>query len=182
MVGETQPMRARRRNLFTRAFCRHAKAPGFRMHSGIRHAGMKSAGIQEDGTEQRFHETMNRSGICAAMLVIAALTFSAQPAQAAEAAYEKPLLRLAEVLGAVHYLRNLCGETSDAWRGKMQELLTTEAPSPERREKLVASFNQGYRAFAGTYQSCTQQARSAISGYMEEGARLSKDIAQRYGN
>lgn len=171
-MGKSVPMRARRLNLFTRASCGQAKSSDIRMN----------VEIYENGPKRRFHETAKLSGVSAAMLVIAALAFATQPARAAEAAYEKPLLRLAEVLGAVHYLRNLCGETSDAWRGKMQELLTTEAPSPERREKLVASFNQGYRAFAGTYQSCTQQARSAISGYMEEGARLSKDIAQRYGN
>ncbi|EKF20374.1 TIGR02301 family protein [Nitratireductor pacificus] len=123
---------------------------------------------------------MNRG--CAIVVCLAALLMAAVPAHAVEATYEKPLLRLAEVLGAVHYLRNVCGEESDSWRARMQALLETEAPSPARREKLVASFNHGYRAFAGTYQSCTAQARAAVELYMKEGALLSKDIAQRYGN
>ncbi|MCR4266884.1 TIGR02301 family protein [Nitratireductor sp. ZSWI3] len=121
---------------------------------------------------------MNRGSAIALLLLLLAAT----PARAQEATYEQPLLRLAEILGAVHYLRNLCGEESDDWRGRMQELLQTEAPSPARREKLVASFNRGYRAFAGTYATCTAQARSAVENYMKEGASLSRDIAQRYGN
>lgn len=115
-------------------------------------------------------------------LILVAAVGAGQPARAVEASYEQPLLRLAEVLGAVHYLRNLCGIETDVWRTRMQELLATEAPSPSRRQELVASFNHGYRSFAGTYRKCTDQARSAIDGYMEEGARLSRDLAQRYGN
>ncbi|WP_367715247.1 TIGR02301 family protein [Nitratireductor sp. GISD-1A_MAKvit] len=102
--------------------------------------------------------------------------------RANEVSYEAPLLRLAETLGSVHYLRNLCGEKSETWRGRMEELLATEDPSPARREKLVASFNRGYRAFAGTYENCTDQALRAIDHYMTEGARLSTEIVQRYGN
>jgi uncharacterized protein (TIGR02301 family) len=116
------------------------------------------------------------SGLVAVFLVAAPAT------QANEASYEAPLLRLAEVLGSIHYLRNLCGEDSETWRGKMEELLETEAPSPARREKLIASFNRGYRSFAGTYENCTDQALSAINHYMNEGARISTEIVQRYGN
>ncbi|WP_048647754.1 TIGR02301 family protein [Nitratireductor soli] len=123
---------------------------------------------------------MNRGYAIAICLM--ALSLTATPAHAVDATYEKPLLRLAEVLGAVHYLRNICGEDSDAWRTRMQELLAAEAPSQARREKLVASFNHGYRAFAGTYESCTAQALAAVERYMKEGALLSRDIAQRYGN
>ena len=123
---------------------------------------------------------MNRGRIMAVCLM--ALSLTVLSARAVEATYEKPLLRLAEVLGSVHYLRNICGEDSDAWRTQMQELLAVETPSQARREKLIASFNHGYRAFAGTYERCTSQAHAAIERYMKEGAQLSRDIAQRYGN
>ncbi len=118
-----------------------------------------------------------------ALFGLAVALFMAAPvARANDATYETPLLRLAEVLGSIHYLRNLCGEGSDVWRGKMEELLETEAPTPARREKLIASFNRGYRSFAGTYESCTDQALSAIDHYMNEGSRISSEIVQRYGN
>ena len=44
-------------------------------------------------------------------------------APAAETALQDKLERLSEVLGSVHYLRNLCGEKSNMWREKMDELL-----------------------------------------------------------
>lgn len=114
--------------------------------------------------------------------LLAVIVMATPAAQANDASYEKPLLQLAEVIGSVHYLRNLCGEKSGAWRQKMEALLETEAPTPDRREKLIASFNHGYRAFAGTYEKCTAQALAAIDRYMEEGSRLSQEIVQRYGN
>ena len=107
---------------------------------------------------------------------------AASPAHAADAPYEKQLVRLAEVLGSIHYLRNLCGEKSDVWRLKMETLLTTENPSPERRKALIANFNHGYRTFHDSYAKCTSSALEAIRRYMKEGETLSDTIASRYGN
>ncbi|WP_144862784.1 TIGR02301 family protein [Mesorhizobium sp. J18] len=103
-------------------------------------------------------------------------------AQSANAPYERQLLRLAEVLGSIHYLRNVCGEKGNQWREQMEELLATENPSPERRAKLVASFNHGYRSFQSTYTHCTASAVEAIQRYMKEGETLTSEIASRYGN
>jgi uncharacterized protein (TIGR02301 family) len=103
-------------------------------------------------------------------------------AAGAEAPFEQPLLRLAEVLGSLHYLRNLCGETGDQWRREMEQLLAIENPGPERRARFIASFNRGYRSFDGVYVSCTPSATEAIARYMKEGEALSRDIAARYGN
>jgi uncharacterized protein (TIGR02301 family) len=115
---------------------------------------------------------------------IAVLSLAGGPAGAAsaEAPFEQPLLRLAEVLGSLHYLRNLCGEKGDQWRNEMEQLLATENPNHERRARFVASFNRGYRSFDGVYVTCTASATEAISRYMKEGEALSRDIAARYGN
>jgi uncharacterized protein (TIGR02301 family) len=77
--------------------------------------------------------------------------------------YEARLLRLAEILGSVQYLRNLCnGEGETAWRETMQALLDSETASePDRRETLTAGYNRGFRAFASVYASCTDAARLA---------------------
>ena len=62
-------------------------------------------------------------------------------------------MRLAEVLGSLHYLRNLCGETGNQWRDEMEQLLASENPQAERRARFIASFNRGYRSFDGVYVS-----------------------------
>ena len=102
--------------------------------------------------------------------------------RAAEAPFEPGLLRLSEILGSLHFLKTLCGDDENAWRGEMEKLLASENPDPARRARLVASFNRGYRAFSGTYSSCTQSAEAAIARYTREGETLAREIATRYGD
>lgn len=104
------------------------------------------------------------------------------PARAAEAPFEGSLMRLSEVLGSLHFLRNLCGEEGTQWREQMEKLLDAEKPDAARRAKFIASFNRGYRSFQGTYSSCTPSAVEAITRYMKEGETLTRDVAVRYGN
>jgi uncharacterized protein (TIGR02301 family) len=97
--------------------------------------------------------------------------------------YEGDFSRLAEILGALHYLGPLCGEKEkERWRGEMQGLLESEQPSADRRDRLVGSFNRGYQAYEQTYRNCTSAADLVIRRYLDEGAKLSRDIATRYGN
>lgn len=122
-------------------------------------------------------------GIAAALL-LAALAPAAAGAQSLPTAppYEKEIQRLAEVLGAVHYLRRLCGaDEGQTWRSMMQQLIDAETPSSDRRAKLVDSFNRGYRGFEQTYRSCTETAVWVIDNYMSEGADIAQRIASRYG-
>jgi uncharacterized protein (TIGR02301 family) len=107
------------------------------------------------------------------------------PARAVDssAAFEAELSRLSEILGALHHLRNLCGANEGAkWRNEMQAILDAEGQQPERRAKLVASFNKGYRGFQQTYRSCTPAADTAIRRYLEEGAKIAREITARYTN
>ena len=98
------------------------------------------------------------------------------------APYDDKLLRLSEILGAVHYLRTLCGANEgNKWRDTMNAILVAEQPTPKRRARLIAHFNRGYRTFNGSYSSCTSSALLAVERYMEEGALLSKQITSRYG-
>jgi uncharacterized protein (TIGR02301 family) len=132
-----------------------------------------------------------------AMLPSAAMLFAqpkaAEPAPAAlprpaastaTAPYDEQLLRLAEILGSVHYLRNLCksGE-EDSWRSDMQRLLDAETKGEDnRKEKFIAAFNRGYRSFASVYTDCTAQAVVAEERYRAEGATLATEITARFGN
>lgn len=116
--------------------------------------------------------------VCLSMSCMLATT----PAPAAEAPFEPGLMRLAEIIGSLHFLRNLCGEDGSEWRNSMEKLLESENPDPERRARFIASFNRGYRSFGETYKSCTPSATAAINRYMKEGEALTRDIASRYGN
>lgn len=125
---------------------------------------------------------MRRAPTLVLALTLVASSITALPARAVEAPFEPGLLRLAEVLGSLHFLRNLCGEKGTQWREQMENLLKAENPSPERKARFIASFNRGYRSFEGTYTACTASATEAIDRYMKEGETLSRDIASRFGN
>ena len=94
------------------------------------------------------------------------------------------LERLSEILGAVHYLRNLClKEGEDTWRKAMESLIGMEAGNEQvRKERLTAAFNRGYRSFASVYTACTAQAVVAEEKYRNEGATLATEITARFGN
>jgi uncharacterized protein (TIGR02301 family) len=97
--------------------------------------------------------------------------------------YDEKLLRMSEILGSVHYLRNLCKGGEDEWRNLMAQLLAEDTKNePQRAARLTAAFNRGYRAFASTYVKCTPQARAAEAQYRAEGATLAAEIAARFGN
>jgi uncharacterized protein (TIGR02301 family) len=91
--------------------------------------------------------------------------------------YDDRLLRLSEILGAVHYLRELCGASDgQAWRERMKELMDAEASTALRRAKLTRSFNNGYRSYSRTYNSCTPSAQTAISRFLAEGAEIAETL------
>ncbi len=103
------------------------------------------------------------------------------PAQAATDTrpYDERLMRLAELLGAIHYLRELCSANDgQVWRDRMTELLDAEGASALRRAKLSRSFNQGYRSYSRTYLSCTPSAQSTITKFMAEGVQLSDTLVK----
>ena len=93
--------------------------------------------------------------------------------------YDPKLLRLAEILGAVHYLRELCGaEEGQLWRNQMKEILRFEGSTAIRRAKLVNSFNDGYRGYRRTYRSCTSSATLAINRFLTEGSQITNGLAK----
>ena len=98
------------------------------------------------------------------ILCLAILAFAATPVPAAPGdgpPYEKEMLRLAEIFGSVHYLRELCdADEGQTWRSLMQ---------------------QGYHGFQQSYRRCTETAVYVIKTYMAEGAELAQKIASRYG-
>ena len=119
----------------------------------------------------------------AALLSISVLCLAPARAEDAAAPFDGDLQRLAEILGALHYLRGICGTNEGPkWRNQMQALIDAETPSGDRRTRMIASFNRGYNGFQQTYRTCTPAATVAIRRYVEEGAKISRDLTARYAN
>jgi uncharacterized protein (TIGR02301 family) len=118
-----------------------------------------------------------------ATLLLACLGAPARAAGEATAPFDGDLQRLSEIFGALHYLRAICGSNEgQKWRTEMQALIDAELPSGERRARVIASFNRGYRGFQQTYRTCTPAADFAIRRYLKEGAKISREITARYAN
>jgi len=101
---------------------------------------------------------------------------------AASLPYEGEMLRLSEIMGALHFLRRLCSSNGASdWRDQMQALLEAEQPDPERRARMIDRFNHGYESYRSVYRECTPSARLVIQRYLDEGAKLASDVGQRYG-
>lgn len=97
-------------------------------------------------------------------------------------AYEDQLMRLSEVLGALHYLRNLCGsEEGQKWREEMQQLIDAEQPDEASRAQMIARFNRGFRGYAEIHHECNQAAVEAANDFLLQGAKLAAEIPNRYG-
>jgi uncharacterized protein (TIGR02301 family) len=122
------------------------------------------------------------SRACAAALA-ASLLAAAGGAQAQVSGDTKPyddrLMRLSEILGAVHYLRELCGHNDgQLWRERMKELMDTEGSTALRRARLTRSFNNGYRSYSRTYSLCSPTAQTAIARFLSEGAEIADALAK----
>ncbi len=119
-----------------------------------------------------------RSAIrAAALCFVAAAAASPVNAQGVDKPYDDRLLRLSEILGAVHYLRELCGANEgQVWRERMHEIIEAEGSNALRRARLTRSFNQGYSSYSKTHKICTTTAQTAISRFMSEGVQLSDGL------
>jgi uncharacterized protein (TIGR02301 family) len=134
-------------------------APGGAVAAEVR--GTESRGTDNRGTESRGAESRG----------------------AEVTPFDGGLERLAEILGGLHYLRGICGANEgNKWRAEMQALLEAEAPSGQRRAEFISRFNRGYRAYLQTYHTCTPAADLAVRRYLDEGAKIAREITARYSN
>jgi uncharacterized protein (TIGR02301 family) len=104
------------------------------------------------------------------------------PTRPEAAPYEADLLRLAELMGALSYLRDLCRDGDGGrFRDEITKLIEADSRSAEAKDQLAGAFNRGFDGYRVTYRSCTSNARTVIGAYLEETQRLAKDVAARYG-
>jgi uncharacterized protein (TIGR02301 family) len=96
--------------------------------------------------------------------------------------YEPQLLQLAEIMGSLAYLRTLCGgKEAQDWRNRMTALVEAEGRTPQRRDRLTAAFNRGFKAYSLTHRVCTEVSQEASARLAAEGESLSRALASRYG-
>ena len=121
----------------------------------------------------------------AAALLVAVLFLPPPAVLAADTAgppYDPQLVRLSEILGALHYLRPLCGANEDTvWRDEMQAFIDAESPDGPRRQAFIDAFNRGYESYRSVYRVCTAGATETIDRYLKEGAQIAHDVTTRYG-
>lgn len=117
------------------------------------------------------------SAVCLFALLGANSVVIAQTTPSPE--YDRQLMRLAEILGAVHHLREVCtANEGQLWRDQMIKLIGAERPSAAKRARLIKNFNQGYRSYKRTYRQCNQAANLAINRFTREGAGLAQTMAR----
>jgi uncharacterized protein (TIGR02301 family) len=107
---------------------------------------------------------------------------SPTPTRQEAAPYEADLLRLAELMGALSYLRDLCHEgDGDKFRDQIAKLIEADTRASEAKEQLAGAFNRGFDGYRLTYRLCTSNARATIDSYLDETQRLAKDVATHFG-
>jgi uncharacterized protein (TIGR02301 family) len=109
------------------------------------------------------------------------------PQEEAPPVYEPRLLRLAEILGALAYLQDLCKQSEaqpsgQIWRSQMTALMDAEGKTPQRKERLAGAYNRGFRDYEFTYQRCTPNAQAIIARFLSESGEIAREIAQHNGS
>jgi uncharacterized protein (TIGR02301 family) len=96
--------------------------------------------------------------------------------------YEPKMMRLAEILGALSYLGEVCGEAeAPNWRARMQAVLEADPNSSLQKERLAGLFNRSFRGYERSYQICTPNAQAAITRFLLEGGNIAHELVSRYG-
>ena len=96
--------------------------------------------------------------------------------------FASELERLAEIMGSLQFLTELCAEEEQPWRAEMTALIAAAEGTEAWRMRVADRYNLGYTSFAAIYRDCTPAAIEAISRYRQRGAILAEEIAQQFGS
>jgi uncharacterized protein (TIGR02301 family) len=109
-------------------------------------------------------------------------TPSPSPTRAEPPPYQGDLLRLAELMGSLAYLRDLCHDGDGGeFRRRIAGLIESDPRPQDEKDQLAGAFNHGFDGYRLTYRVCTSNARATIAAYLAESERLAKAVATRYG-
>lgn len=114
------------------------------------------------------------------LLAAACVLALAAPVSGPAVASQDRILRLSEILGAIHHLREICGNNErQLWRNQMLKLLEVDQPDTLRRTRMTEAFNRGYNDYRRTYGTCTPSAKTATARFFQEGDEISKLLSAR---
>ena len=102
-----------------------------------------------------------------------ALTLALAPVNAQAGSFENGLMRLAEILGSIHHLRN----DGPLWRNKMIDMMNVAELSAPDRKKIISHFNDAFYSARTRYPDCTTDAARRANLLFNEGHRLAKKLA-----
>lgn len=93
------------------------------------------------------------------------------------------LLRLAEILGSVHHLREVCGAHEGAlWRNKMIDMLNVADLDAGTRQVMVSHFNEAYYQARAAFPDCSDSAAAKANSLFDEARRLAARLSGTDGS
>ena len=92
------------------------------------------------------------------------------------------LVLLAETLGELHHLRQLCHRNSrpDLWRERMKELVTLEEPVAVTRQKMIEGFNRRFKKAETDWPNCSLDASERTRSLAGEGRAIANLLADPF--
>jgi|TARA_R110000824_G_scaffold118960_19_gene272711 uncharacterized protein (TIGR02301 family) len=106
------------------------------------------------------------------------LALSLVPARAEAADLNKGLMRLAEIFGSVHHLRDVCGANDGPlWRNKMIDMMNAAALPSKDRQTMISRFNDAYYDARTRYPYCSSNAAKRANGLFDEAHRLAARLS-----
>ncbi len=107
------------------------------------------------------------------------------------AAYEPQLLKMAELMGSLAFLADICPATEATrdglatrdgkdWRDKVAMLIEAEASSPRLKGLIAGAYNRGYSDLEVNYKTCSEPALALFEHQIYAVHNLSQDLARRY--
>jgi uncharacterized protein (TIGR02301 family) len=109
-----------------------------------------------------------------------ALMGAATPSRAGDldSGLDKGLVRLAEILGSVHHLREVCGANEGAlWRNKMIDMLNAATLGAQERQLMISHFNDAYYQAQKAFPDCSDGAAQASNSLFDEAHKLAARLA-----
>lgn len=116
-----------------------------------------------------------------AVLALVLLAVMAQPADAQSRKLERRLVRISEVMGALHYLRGACYRPERTqWRSQFDLLLKQYRPQIALRNQMTDAFHGSYVYHQRNFNGCNGNTAAEASILAEEGERLSRKLANMF--
>lgn len=114
--------------------------------------------------------------VSARMVLLGALLLAPLPASASQ--LNDGLMRLAEILGSVHHLRDVCGANDGLlWRNKMIDMMNVAKLDPKQRKAMISHFNDAFYDARTRFPQCTSDAANRANALFDEAHRLAERLA-----